>query len=562
MKHCQKKISSILLLIIVSISALTAQVQDISFNVQSHFQPVIKSSNKISDNPEIADTIKKISVFNYSITSYPLYKKYQLSPLTFAKYKEKYVWNASQSFIKAGYGFMYNMPLLEIYLGSKNDKNIRYGIYYNLLASDRQLQNVGYSGFTDHLASAFAEKYIEKHFLKFNIDYSNNKLYNYGFDTSLNKITDKNFYRQQYYYWSPSVRIKSNYTDSSKLHHDITLSYYNLQNYQDARENNISLNTTLNKYINRENFFINLSYNFYNHKLSSDTLQNHIFTISPYFLSKNENIEIKVGIKTTLDALYTGKFYFYPIFFGNYNLYKHIIEVFAGVDGGLYKNSIKSLSDENPFIVTTFYSSANRKQIHLTNSNQSINIYAGFKGRLSSQTDYIIQGNYQRWDSLYFFNPYFDKYTTLNNQYNIEYDNTSLYSLNAQLRYDANANIKISASGTYYYYQTKNLAKPYHKPLYKAQLTAEYLLNENFKFKLDGFLLGERWAKDFLYQLNVQNKLLPAVPDFNFTAEYKRNKKFSVFASFNNIANIRYYRWYNYPSQRFNLLLGFTYIPF
>ncbi|RME19806.1 MAG: hypothetical protein D6799_00490, partial [Bacteroidetes bacterium] len=281
----------------------------------------------------------------------------------------------------------------------------------------------------------------------------------------------------------------------------------------------------------------------------------------PYFLSKNEDIEIKVGIKTTLDALYSSKFYFYPIFFGNYNLYKHIIEVFAGVDGGLYKNSIKSLSDENPFIVTTFYSSANRKQIHLTNSNQSINIYVGFKGRLSSQTDYIIQGNYQRWDSLYFFNPYFDKYTTLNNQYIIEYDNTSLYSLNAQLRYDANANIKISASGTYYYYRTKNLAKPYHKPLYKAQLTAEYLFNENLKFKLDGFLLGERWAKDFLYQLNVQNKLLPAIPDFNFTAEYKRNKKFSVFATLNNIANIRYYRWYNYPSQRFNLFIGFTYLP-
>ncbi|MCX7729443.1 MAG: hypothetical protein N2203_08230 [Bacteroidia bacterium] len=559
----QHKRISYLIFIIISVSKYFTQVQDISFNVQSHFQPIIKSSNKISDNPEVIDTIRKISHFNYSITSFPSYKKYQLSPITFAKYKEKYQWNAHRSFIKAGYGFMYNMPMVELYFGNKNDKNLRYGIYYNLLSSDKQLQGVGYSGFTDHLASAFAEKYIEKHFVKFNIDYSNNKLFNYGFDTSLNKIPDKNFYRQQYYYWSPSVRIKSNYTDSSKLHHDISLSYYNLQTYQDARENNISINTLFNKFIHQENFFVNLSYNFYNHKLSKDTLVNHIISLSPYFVSKNENIEIQVGIKTTIDAFYSSKFYFYPIFYGNYNLYKHIIEVFAGVDGGLYKNSIKSLSDENPFINTIIFShTAVNKNIHLTNSNQSINIYAGFKGRLSASSDYLLQGSYQRWDSLYFFNIYYDKYSNLNNQYLVEYDNTSLYSLNAQVRYDANTKIKLSASGNYYFYQTKNFPKPYHKPIYKAQLSAQYQLNENFNFKLDGYLLGERWAKVFLYQQNLENKLLPAIVDFNATIEYKRNKKFGVFATFNNIANIRYFRWYNYPSQRFNLMVGFTYIPY
>lgn len=549
-----KKIFSTLIIISL-INIAKSQVQDISFNVQSHFQPIIKSSNKISDNPEVADTIRKITQFDYSITSFPVYKKYQLQPLSFAKYKEKYIWNANRSFIKGGYGLMYNMPLLEAYFGNKNDKDLRYGIYYNLLASASQLSGVGYSGFTDHLASAFAEKYIEKHFLKFNLDYSNNKLYNYGFDTSVNKLTDKNLYRQQYYYWSPSISIKSNYTDSSKLHHNILVSYYNLQNYQDARENNIKLNAGFNKLIHQENFFVNLSYDYYNHKLSRDTLNNHIFTISPYFLSKNENVEIRVGIKTTLDVFQHRKFYFYPIFFGNYNLYRHIIEVFAGIDGQLHKNSIKSLSDENPFIVTSFYSSTTT--IHLSNSNQAINIYAGFKGKLSSKTDYIIQGSYEKWDSLYFFNIYYDKNLNIDNQFMIEYDNTTMYTLNAQLRYDANKELQISASGNYYYYQLKNFLKPWHRPIYKAQLSAKYLFKENFVFKLDGFVLGDRWAKQ-----RTGYTLLPLIPDINFAIEYKRNKKFSVFALFNNISNLRYYRWNNYPSQKFNLMLGFTYIPY
>jgi hypothetical protein len=552
-----KKIHLILFTCTFITNTILSQVQDISFNVQSHFQPIIKAANKLSDNPEIADTIKKITNFNYSINSFPIYKKYQLEPLTFAKYKEKYVWNAHRSYIKGGYGFMYNMPLLELYFGNKNDKNIRYGIYYNLLASDKQLQNVGYSGFTDHTASAFAEKYIEKHFLKFNLDYSNNKLYNYGFDTSVNKFSDKNFYRQQYYYWSPSLKIKSIYNDSTKINHDILISYYNLQNYQDARENNIKLNATLNTFIHQENFFLNINYDFYNHKLNKDTLNNHIFTLSPYFLSKNENIEIRVGIKTTLDVFYAKKFYFYPVFFINYNMYHHIIEAFAGIDGQLNKNSIKSLSDENPFINTIFYSS--NKGIHLTNSNQAINIFAGFKGRLSSKTDYIIQGNYERWDSLHFFNIYYDRNLNINNQYMVEYDNTTLYSLNAQIRYDAINQLKIMASGSYYYYQLKNFIKPWQKPIYKAQLSAQYTLNENFLFKTDAFLISERWAKT---SINNDYKLLSNIIDFNFTAEYKRNKSLSVFATLANIANLRYYKWYNYPSQRFNLLIGFTYIPY
>lgn len=557
------KLPFIALSVYVLTFKLIAQVQDISFNVQSHFQPIIKASNKISDNPEVADTIRKIKNFQYSISSFPIYKKFQLQPITFAKYKDKYLWNGTQSYIKAGYGFIYNMPLFEVYLGSRNSKNLRYGVYYNLLASDKQLKYTGYSGYTDHIASAFAEKYIDKHFLKFNLNYSNNKLYNYGFDTSLNKISDKNMYRLQYYYWSPSISIKSNYNDSSKLNHEISISYYNLQNYQNARENNIKLNVTLNKFIYQENFFLDLSYDYYNHKITPDTLNNHIFSLSPYFISKNENIEIKVGIKTTMDALYSSKFYFYPVFYGNYNLYQHLIEIFAGVDGGLYKNSIKSLSDENPYINTIFYTSGSSiKNLHLTNSNRALNVFAGFKGKLSSNADYILQGSYEQWDSLYYFNIYFDKYLTMNNQYQVNYDNTKLFTLNAQMKYNINSRFNISASGTYFYYQLKNFSKPYLKPLYKAQISAQYFLNDNIIFKFDGFLYGERWARVITDGISVQSKLLPAIPDLNFTTEYKRNKKLSVFITFNNIANLRYYKWYNYPSQRFNLMLGFTYIPF
>lgn len=57
-------------------------------------------------------------------------------------------------------------------------------------------------------------------------------------------------------------------------------------------------------------------------------------------------------------------------------------------------------------------------------------------------------------------------------------------------------------------------------------------------------------------------KNLKGMADINIGAEYRYTKFLSVYANFNNVANFRYYRWDNYPSQRFNFMFGVTFIPF
>ena len=55
---------------------------------------------------------------------------------------------------------------------------------------------------------------------------------------------------------------------------------------------------------------------------------------------------------------------------------------------------------------------------------------------------------------------------------------------------------------------------------------------------------------------------LKSVGDINLGAEYRYSKMLSFFVNFNNIANMRYYRWEKYPSQRFNFMVGLTFVPF
>ena len=49
------------------------------------------------------------------------------------------------------------------------------------------------------------------------------------------------------------------------------------------------------------------------------------------------------------------------------------------------------------------------------------------------------------------------------------------------------------------------------------------------------------------------------LPNFNLGIEYRVTKIFSAFVNLNNFGTTQYYNWYNYPSQRFNLLAGLTY---
>ena len=83
--------------------------------------------------------------------------------------------------------------------------------------------------------------------------------------------------------------------------------------------------------------------------------------------------------------------------------------------------------------------------------------------------------------------------------------------------------------------------------------------------KADVYVIGDQYALTQIKDNNVYKTepiLLKSVGNINLGAEYRYSKMLSFFANFNNIANMRYYRWEKYPSQRFNLMVGLTFVPF
>ena len=528
-----------------------------TFTTTTTFEPTIKDAVMLGDLPEIKDTVKKITNINYNIQSSPLVSKYEVVPIDAAKMKNEPLSKLYRSLLKVGLG-TYTTPYAEIWLNSLRTRDIAYGVHYKHLSSSSQLKNVGYSGFSDNEAELFANKFYKKHTLTGEFNYKRNVVHFYGYDTTENHLT-KDFTKQCYQLFEPSITLQSHYTDSSKINHRIKLGYYNLSDLFYVAENNIKLNTMFNTFINKERLFVGLDVDYYNHKLQKDTFNNAIIKLNPYFDAHGKKWKADIGLAVAMDMFSSqsdAKFYIYPQLNAQFDVYESIIIPYAGINGGLQKNSFRSLSNENPFISST---------IDYKNTNTKYNVYAGLKGNLSSNMSYDAKASYSSVDNMAFFIIDYSDSSTLDNKYKVVYDNTILFNVTGQLKYQYKEKLHFIAKGNYYNYQTQLLTRAYHKPDFDLTLSTIYNLKSKIIIKADVFVLGNQFSLTKIKDNNTfitQPKILDGVGDINLSVEYRYTKMLSFFVKCNNIANMRYYRWEKYPSQRFNFMIGLSFVPF
>jgi hypothetical protein len=559
-REMKQRIEWILILLLlfgyVVVSFSQNSLNDINFQATSNFVPTIKDAFKFADLPEIKDSVKRIQNIQYGITSTPLFPKYQVQPINPAKMQNEPLQKLYRSLLKVGYGPVYNMPYGELWISNTRNKDKSYGAHLKHLSGTPHLQDVGYGGYSDNLVSVFGKQFYKKHTLSGDFNYERNVIHYYGYDTSINKLNN-DYTKQRYQLFEPKLRLQSHYTDSTHVNHDLNLSFYNLQNLNRTNESNVKLNALGSLFINKEKLNVGFVADYYNHKQSKDTINDMIVTVNPSFEAHGEKWHADMGLSATLDNFdKTTRFYFYPQLKIHYNVYENIIVPYAGVTGGLLKNSFRSLSRENPFVDSS---------LHYANTNNKYNAFIGLKGNLSAKTSYDAQVSYAQYDSMHFFVIDYSKNIQLNNRFKVIYGNTALLTVSGQLKHQLSEKFNLIAKGNYYIYTPANpLVRAYHKPDYDLTLSGIYNLQSKFILKADIFVLGNQWA---LSKTNdgtntLAPKQLNGWVDANLEVEYRYSKMLSFFTRFNNIANQRYYRWDKYPSQRFNFMLGLTFVPF
>ena len=112
----------------------------------------------------------------------------------------------------------------------------------------------------------------------------------------------------------------------------------------------------------------------------------------------------------------------------------------------------------------------------------------------------------------------------------------------------------------YYVYNMTTELFPWHKPSYDFSLAANYNIQNKILLKAEFITYGSSKVPVWDEKGVLSPQTIKAWVDLNIGVEYRYRKKLGLFVNFNNITATRYYRWYNYPTYRFNVMAGLSYV--
>ncbi|MFY9310337.1 MAG: hypothetical protein WAQ28_14930 [Bacteroidia bacterium] len=516
------------------------------------YKPTIMDAGKINDNPSFSDSTKKIPVSAYSINSKKLYTGFNVEPIQPAQTVGEPLTKLYNALVKLGMG-TYSTPYGELWFNSLRSKTSSYGLRYKHLSSSATLKDYGYAGFSDNEVSLYGKKFLKEHSLTGNFDYTRNVVHFYGYDATLYDI-DRDSTRQRFNLFSGNAALISHYNDVKRINHDVKLYYYNLADKYGASENNIKSTGVVQTAIGKEMLKVNALVDFYNYKTRLDTINNTVVSVNPNFIATGEKYRINLGFTAAMDMFVKSKFYFYPNVDLSYNVIDEIIVPYVGLTGGIQKNSYKSFTDKNPFVLS---------ELDMQNTNKKYDFYGGIRGTLSATTAYNARASYSNVNNIALFVN--DTSELLHNKFTVIYDDGTLLNIHGEVAYQQREKLRISLGGDYYQYKMKTELRAWYVPQVQITASANYNLRDKIVIKADLFYIDNQFAKTFVQDttsssgLKVVAKELKGIFDANIGAEYRYTKKLGFFVNFNNIANFRYYRWSNYPTQRFNFMAGLSY---
>lgn len=221
------------------------------------------------------------------------------------------------------------------------------------------------------------------------------------------------------------------------------------------------------------------------------------------------------------------------------------IHFFAGIDGDIVRNTLRSLLSENRWLAPN---------VLLANTIKSYDLYGGSKGQLGNGFNYEGKVSYARYRNFYGINntwPDTSKFFAL-------YDGgiAHVLTLSGQLGYSLNERFTSTLKADVFRYDLDRLDDAWGRPRATVQWLNSYTLNKKLFVTSDLYVNTGIRNKNFITNETVQ---LPAIYDLNLKIDYFLGKQVSAFVSLNNIFGQTYQRYLYYRVQGLNFLGGISY---
>lgn len=534
--------------------------------VVAPYQPKVSEAYKINISPKIPDEEVEKPEFQYSIKPKILETQTDLELIRPATIASESVSKLYKNYAKVGLG-NYWTPFLEVYANKLRSKKSAFGIYLKHLSSSGKIKDYAYPGSSGTEVKAYGKKFFKDHTLAADAFYKRTGVHYYGYkpDDFPAISLEKNDIKQYFNLIGVSTEFSSNYTKAKFFSHSIGLSYFYLGDNYKTSEQNLKINAGVDKdfrffdFSEQEKLGLDMNVDYY---FNSDTIVDHnsgIIKINPYYQLGFAQYNFKVGLDASIESDSVTKAHFYPIVHIEVHVIKDALLTYAGINGELYRNSYRALSDENPFIITN---------IEKRFSNNKLSQYGGIRGRINNYFNYNLSFVNSTIENM----PFFVNDTIsalgpgLDNQFTLVYDKVKYSRVIAEFGFHWKNKFNAMLRGKYNSYFLDDEDKAWHKPGLEISLNMDYNLQDKILLRAEIYTRSKMYAKVYdevqsgttfstvESQAEIKSKF-----DLNLGAEYRYSETLSGFINLNNVLGQRYYDWYNYPSYKFNFMLGVTY---
>lgn len=531
----------------------------------------VETAYRLNTQPKILDTVFPTPTTSFPLLSINYEPTFEIPKIEPAKVNlQQKLPQLYNGYARIGIGSLL-MPLAELYYNNGRSRKLNYGGHLHHLSSFGKMRNVAPANFDRTNVRGFVGVNEKKYSWDVESYYRNQGLHFYGFP---NEKANKDSIAQRFNTIGLKGGFHSHAKDSLGLNWKVGLEYRHFNDKKskadslkdwNARENFFAIRTGAEYKWGTEIFAADLDimHNSYKFGVMNDTVglltglenKNTVISLRPSIstYSKNRKLKAKVGVDLTASLGPKNKVYLYPIAEVKYSLFNDILIPYAGVTGGLTQQSFKRLTDDNEFILSN---------VSLQNEHKAADGFVGIKGTLSKRIGFNVFASFSHVKNKALFVT--DTVYSGRNRFNVIYDTMNITKIEGSIYYQLKEKVKIDVIGRYFSYNARNNIFAWNLPQFQVVLRGTYNLYDKFILTIDANLEGGRRAqafapgKDVLEENNQYALKLGFLADANIGLEYRYNKRISGFVNLNNVAAQRYRRWYNYPTQGFQAMLGVT----
>jgi hypothetical protein len=529
-------------------------------NVIKAYKPTISDAYKLKFMPEMDDTVKVPTQFNYFIQPVMEPVDFRVRSLDAMTLRKESSPELKTSYVRAGFG-SYWTPYGELDINTLRNRNGGIGINMAHLSSQGRItmpddRSVD-AGYADNQVKLYGSTIMDQSTFSGNIHFNEDHHFLYGYNTdtlsdgslvtpmNLRVLTKDSMDFQRFIVVGADFEWKADERSRKGFLYKVDGGYDFLMDFQQEMEHTGNLDFDFSQKFKSWSFGGDIGADYIYRVISTGSDQYALAHADPWVGFEWKYITLKAGPKVAMDRN-ASEFFFYPMVNMEVNI-TNLVVPYIGLDGYYEDNNYLKIKKENPFI---------GDDLDILPTNHMFVAYGGLRGRFLPKMAFNLYVSWEDVDNWHFYRP--DASSPLMNRFVVDYDSGSLLSAGGEIGIRQPKNLSVILKGNYYKYDLDSLPAAWHKPEWDATLTTRYGFKENLELQADVYLMGTRFvpASDPLANGPVQK--LDGIIDINISAKYAFRQGIGFFGRINNLISDDYYIWQNYPTQGINFLLGIS----